>query len=59
MAEQLVSAHPQLRHVFVDGDPGPFMSWSALPAGEPPAIVGDTASRRCFWCRVAPPARRS
>jgi len=44
MAEQLVSAHPQLRHVVIDGDPGPFTSWSALPAGDPPAIVGDTAS---------------
>ncbi len=44
MAEQLVNAHPQLRHVVIDGDPGPFISWSALPAGEPPAIVGDTAS---------------
>ena len=44
MAEQLVAAHPQLRHVVVDGDPGPFTSWSALPVGDPPAIVGDTAS---------------
>jgi mycobactin salicyl-AMP ligase len=47
MAEQLVTAHPQLRHVVVDGDPGPFTSWSALPTGDPPGIaglVGDTAS---------------
>jgi mycobactin salicyl-AMP ligase len=44
MAEQLVTAHPQLRHVVVDGDPGPFTSWSALPAGGPPAIAADTAS---------------
>ncbi|MGO9157151.1 (2,3-dihydroxybenzoyl)adenylate synthase [Mycobacterium sp.] len=47
MAEQLVNAHPQLRHVVidgVDGDPGPFTSWSGLPAGGPPAIAVDTAS---------------
>jgi mycobactin salicyl-AMP ligase len=47
MAEQLVTAHPQLRHVVVDGDPGPFTSWSAMPTGDPPGIaglVGDTAS---------------
>lgn len=47
MAEQLVTAHPQLRHVVVDGDPGPFTSWSALPTGDSPGIaglVGDTAS---------------
>ena len=44
MAEQLVTAHPRLRHVVVDGDPGPFTSWSGLPAGGPPAIAGDTAS---------------
>ena len=47
MAEQLVTAYPQLRHVVVDGDPGPFTSWSALPTGNPPGIaglVGDTAS---------------
>jgi mycobactin salicyl-AMP ligase len=44
MAEQLVTAHPGLRNVVIDGDPGPFTSWSALPAGDPPAIVRDTAS---------------
>jgi len=44
MAEQLVSSHPQLRHVVVDGEPGPFTSWSALPGGDPPAVVPDTAS---------------
>jgi mycobactin salicyl-AMP ligase len=44
MAEQLVHTHPQLRHVVVDGGPGPFTSWSALPAGGPPAIVRDTGS---------------
>jgi mycobactin salicyl-AMP ligase len=41
MAERLVAAHPQLRHVVVDGEPGPFMSWSALPAGDPPDLAPD------------------
>ncbi|HXA90838.1 MAG TPA: AMP-binding protein, partial [Mycobacterium sp.] len=43
MAEQLVALHPHLRHVVVDGDPGPFVSWSGLPAGDAPQIVADTA----------------
>jgi mycobactin salicyl-AMP ligase len=43
MAEQLVALHPGLRHVIVDGDPGPFNSWSGLPAGDVPQIVADTA----------------
>lgn len=30
MATQLRADHPALRHVIVDGDPGPFTSWSAL-----------------------------
>lgn len=30
LAAQLVVEHPELRHVIVDGDPGPFVSWSAL-----------------------------
>lgn len=33
MAAQLVGAHPRLRQVIVDGDPGPFVSWPAAPAG--------------------------
>lgn len=44
MAERLVAAQPRLRHVIVDGDPGPFVSWSDLPAGDPPTIDCDTAS---------------
>jgi len=44
MAEQLVAAHPGLRHVVVDGEPGPFLSWSALPDGHTPEIAVDTAS---------------
>ena len=44
MAEQLITAQPHLRHVVVDGDPGPFLAWSALPDGEVPEVVTDTAS---------------
>ncbi|KZS61193.1 (2,3-dihydroxybenzoyl)adenylate synthase [Mycobacterium ostraviense] len=43
MAEQLVAAYPQLRHVVVDGDADPFLPWSALPSGAPPEIAVDTA----------------
>ncbi|OBA79690.1 2,3-dihydroxybenzoate-AMP ligase [Mycobacterium sp. 1164966.3] len=41
MAEQLTAAHPQLRHVIVDGEPGPFVSWSELPDGDVPQIAPD------------------
>ena len=44
MAERLVAAHPQLRHVVVDGAPGPFTSWSDLPAGDPPDIELDATA---------------
>ncbi|WP_204081249.1 (2,3-dihydroxybenzoyl)adenylate synthase [Mycobacterium riyadhense] len=44
MAERLVAAHPQLRHVVVDGEPGPFMAWSDLPDGDPPEVAHDTTS---------------
>jgi mycobactin salicyl-AMP ligase len=44
MAEQLVATHPQLRHVIVDGDPGPFLSWSSLPTGGTPEIAADPTS---------------
>lgn len=30
LAQGLVNEHPRLAHVFVDGDPGPFQSWSEL-----------------------------
>ncbi len=43
MAEQLIALHPELRHVIVDGDPGPFVSWSGLPTGDAPQIAADTA----------------
>lgn len=36
MAGELVGENPGLRHVIVDGDPGPFVSWARLrdaPAG--------------------------
>lgn len=44
MAEQLATAHPELRHVIVDGDPGPFRPWTSLPDGDPPEITVSTAS---------------
>ncbi|WP_253861835.1 (2,3-dihydroxybenzoyl)adenylate synthase [Mycobacterium asiaticum] len=44
MAERLVAAHPQLRHVVVDGDPGPFRSWASLPSGDVPTVPVDTSS---------------
>jgi mycobactin salicyl-AMP ligase len=43
MAEQLVTLHPDLRHVIVEGDAGPFVSWSELRTGKAPDIVPDTA----------------
>ena len=30
MAQELSNGHPGLRHVIVDGDPGPFTSWSQV-----------------------------
>ncbi|MGE2733210.1 (2,3-dihydroxybenzoyl)adenylate synthase [Mycolicibacterium vaccae] len=30
MAAALVAEHPALRHVIVDGEPGPFVSWSSV-----------------------------
>jgi mycobactin salicyl-AMP ligase len=50
MAEQLVARHPQLRHIVVDGDPGPFLSWSNLPERaaleipELPKLIVDTTA---------------
>ncbi len=32
MAQGLLKDHPGLRHVIVDGDPGPFTSWSQMCA---------------------------
>jgi mycobactin salicyl-AMP ligase len=42
MAAQLVAAHPALRHVVVDGEPGPFISFAQLPTADPPETVCDT-----------------
>jgi mycobactin salicyl-AMP ligase len=30
LAQALVNDNPELRHIFVDGEPGPFESWSEL-----------------------------
>lgn len=47
MALGLVEEHRTLRHVIVDGDPGPFTSWAKLceqaPVGPPPS-PGDPRS---------------
>ncbi len=49
MARELVADHPTLRHVIVDGDPGPFVSWAQLCAQAgtgspaPPADPGSPA----------------
>lgn len=44
MAEQLVAAQPRLRHVVIDGNPGPFIALSGLPAGNRPQLAGNTSS---------------
>lgn len=44
MAEQLATAHPPLRHVVVDGDPGPFLAWPDLPGGTAPEGVVDPSA---------------
>jgi len=47
MAAQLVDAHPELRHVYVHGEPGTFESWSALADFDdpgPPAFTVDTGA---------------
>ncbi|MDP7707256.1 (2,3-dihydroxybenzoyl)adenylate synthase [Mycobacterium sp. TY815] len=47
LAEQLIAACPGLRHVVVDGDPGPFLPWSVLcgrPGRSAPEPLVDTAS---------------
>ncbi|GAA2554280.1 (2,3-dihydroxybenzoyl)adenylate synthase [Mycolicibacterium diernhoferi] len=47
MAAALQQEHPALRHVIVDGDPGPYLPWSTLTA---PPSEGEVA---------APPAREN
>ncbi|OBJ48101.1 (2,3-dihydroxybenzoyl)adenylate synthase [Mycobacterium sp. 1423905.2] len=44
LAERLTAAHPRLRHVIVDGDPGPFRSWAELPDGDVPQVPVDTTA---------------
>ncbi|MEZ0338651.1 (2,3-dihydroxybenzoyl)adenylate synthase [Mycobacterium sp. pV006] len=38
MAATLVDEHPALRHVLVDGDPGPFLAWSSVCADTGPRV---------------------
>jgi mycobactin salicyl-AMP ligase len=42
MARELVEDHPKLKHVIVDGDPGPFLSWRQLCGSTPPAAPART-----------------
>lgn len=45
MAEELVAAHPAVRHVIVDGDPGRFLPWSVLEStAEAPTVTPATDS---------------
>ncbi|GFG75362.1 2,3-dihydroxybenzoate-AMP ligase [Mycobacterium botniense] len=39
MAQGLREDHPGLRYVIVDGEPGPFVSWSELCAGTAPQLT--------------------
>ncbi|BBX15850.1 2,3-dihydroxybenzoate-AMP ligase [Mycolicibacterium duvalii] len=38
MAATLVAQHPTLRHVLVDGEPGPFVAWSSIRDGAGPPV---------------------
>jgi mycobactin salicyl-AMP ligase len=42
MARDIVEDHPTLKHVVVDGDPGPFHSWRQLCESAPPAAPART-----------------
>jgi mycobactin salicyl-AMP ligase len=45
MAQRLAARHPGLRHIIVDGDPGPFVSWQQLcdtTAPKPSSAPADT-----------------
>jgi mycobactin salicyl-AMP ligase len=47
MAQELLHANPGLRHVIVDGDPGPFVSWAqvcAHQAGRPNTHIPNPGS---------------
>ena len=47
MAARIAAANPDLRHVLVLGDPGPYDSWSALAESEsagPPDVVVDVSA---------------
>ncbi|HTY29748.1 MAG TPA: AMP-binding protein, partial [Mycobacterium sp.] len=47
MARDVVAKHPALKHVVIDGDPGPVTSWAQVGAGapaRPPVPSADPAS---------------
>jgi mycobactin salicyl-AMP ligase len=58
MAQELSRDHPGLRHVIVDGDPGPFTYALATSNGPNPTIQIPSLPH-CSWCRAVPPAHRS
>ena len=62
MAQSLVQDHPALRHVIVDGDPGPFVSWSQVCAHRghrPTPGTRIPARRHCCWSPAVPPVHPS
>ena len=63
LAQALVNDNPRLRHVFVDGEPGPFESWSELADFDGPVRRPRCRSTRvrppCCWCPAARPDCRS
>ena len=64
MARRLVAgASRRCAHVIVDGDPGPFVSWSQVCANRAPAAHTERrrsrVRRHCCWSPAAPPAHPS
>ncbi len=52
MARDLVSDHPALKHVIVDGDPGTFTPWTHLCERKPRPVAG-AAGRSGNACLAA------
>ncbi len=59
MAQALLQDRPALRHVIVDGDPGPFVSWSQVCAHPSQRALHGTqripGRRHCCWSLAARP----
>lgn len=39
LAARITDGRPRLRHVIVDGDPGPFTAWSVVAQGTGPSVA--------------------